>query len=73
MPTWGELLKELKTLQEAAAERPAEFGDQSPFDVQRRRYMRALNARTGRAVIVYGSGLSIMIPRGIPRIVKLIR
>jgi hypothetical protein len=55
MPTWGELLKELGELRESATLRPDEFAGQSPFDVLRRRYMRALNDRTGRAVIVYAT------------------
>ena len=55
MPTWGELLKELNDMRESAAERPLEFGGQSPHDVLRRRYLRELHKKTGRAVIVYAS------------------
>ncbi len=55
MPTWGELLQELKILQESAAERPEEFGGQSPFDVLRRKYLRALSKKTGRATIIYAT------------------
>lgn len=55
MPTWGELLKELNELGRRAAANPAEFGGQSPHDVLRRRYLRALNEKTGRAAIVYAT------------------
>lgn len=55
MPTWGELLQELKTLQESAAERPEEFGGQSAHDVLRRKYLRALSKKTGRATIIYAT------------------
>jgi hypothetical protein len=55
LPTWGELLRELAELRQAAAERPDEFQGQSPHDVLRRRYLRALNERTGRAAIVYAT------------------
>lgn len=55
MPTWGELLRELKTLQDRAAEHPDEFGGASPHDVLRRRYLRQLEELTGRAVLVYAT------------------
>lgn len=42
-------------LRAAVEERPLEFQGQSPHDVLRRRYLRALNERTGRAVIVYAT------------------
>jgi len=55
VPTWGELLKELKGLQETHTADPKAFGDQSPYDVLRRRYLKALSERTGRATIVYAT------------------
>lgn len=55
MPTWGELLKELGVLQANYAERPDEFGGQSPHDVLRRKYLRELSNLTGRATIVYAT------------------
>jgi hypothetical protein len=55
LPTWGELLKELKTLQESHEERPLEFGGASPHDVLRRKYLRELSKQTGRATVVYAT------------------
>jgi len=60
MPTWGEILKELVELQQAARAR-AERGEQpkpgdpSPFDDVRRTYLKALSQLTGRATIVYAT------------------
>ena len=51
MPTWGQQLKEL---QELAAAHPKTGPDEpSIVDILRRKYMKALADRTGRAVIVY--------------------
>ncbi len=55
MPTWGELLRELAALQEAQALNPPEPGGESAYDILRRKYMRQLSERTGRAVIVYAT------------------
>ena len=59
MPTWGELLLELGELQrrhQAAAEAgQLEVTAPSPFDILRRKYLKALAERTGRAVIVYAT------------------
>ncbi len=46
MPTWGEILKELQK-----AKAPESGGPD--FDGVRRRYLKALQQRTGRAVILY--------------------
>jgi len=59
LPTWGELLKELARLQQRAG-RAAQVGapapgTPSPHDQVRRKYLKALNDRTGRAVIVYAT------------------
>jgi hypothetical protein len=55
VPTWGELLRELAALQKQQALNPPEPGGESPYDLLRRKYMRALSERTGRAVIVYAT------------------
>ncbi len=58
MPTWGELLQELVQLQQLAArggDNPADIAKPQPHDLLRRKYLRALNERTGRAVIVYAT------------------
>lgn len=56
MPTWGELLKELKGLQEAQQQNPLVYGsDTSPHDILRRKYLRQLAKKTGRAAIVYAT------------------
>lgn len=59
MPTWGELLQELVDLQRraelAATVAPPKPGTPSPFDVLRRKYLKALSERTGRATIVYAT------------------
>lgn len=59
MPTWGELLKELADLQRraelaAGAVAPTP-GTPSPHDILRRKYLRVLSERTGRATIVYAT------------------
>lgn len=57
MPTWGELLKELRQLQLQLAEGPTPvLGSPSPHDVLRRRYLKRLHDSTGRAIITYYSG-----------------
>lgn len=55
MPTWGELLKELQELQDAQQQQPLRFGDASPFDILRRKYLRQLSKKTGRAAIIYAT------------------
>lgn len=55
MPTWGELLKELKGLQERHEANPQAFGSQSPTDLLRRKYLKALSESTNRATIVYAT------------------
>lgn len=59
MPTWGELLKELGELHRraelAATVAPPAPGTQSPYDLLRRKYLKALTDRTGRATIVYAT------------------
>lgn len=45
MPNWNELLEEIR-----------EDGAQSPFDRIRRKYLKLLQERTGRNVIIYYSG-----------------
>ncbi len=54
MPTWGEQLKELRVLKEAAADDP-QSGTSSPNDLLRRKYLKKLYEHTGRAVIFYGT------------------
>ncbi|HEV7162041.1 MAG TPA: hypothetical protein VGN25_02180 [Solirubrobacteraceae bacterium] len=57
MPTWGELLQELLVIrQEFAAAPPAGEGGPAPNDILRRKYVKRLSERTGRAVIIYYSG-----------------
>jgi len=60
VPTWGEQLHELGELQRqaqarAAQEGPPAPGSASPFDSLRRRHLKALSERTGRATIVYAT------------------
>ena len=55
MPTWGELLGELRILKEEAAAAPTPPGAPSPHDMLRRRYLKQLHEHTGRAVIFYGT------------------
>jgi hypothetical protein len=59
MPTWGELLQELADLQrqaQAAAASGALPPDAaSPHDILRRKYLKKLSERTGRATIVYAT------------------
>jgi hypothetical protein len=55
MPTWGQMLRELNQITREAKQNPLPE-DVSPQDVLRRRYLKALNQRTGRAVIVYATG-----------------
>lgn len=56
MPTWGELLAEIPGLAQQAEERNAS-GEATigALDLLRRKYMAALAASTGRAVIVYAT------------------
>jgi ATP-dependent protease ClpP protease subunit len=57
LPTWGELLKELTELQaQFAGGPPPNPTTPSPHDVLRRRYLKRLHEKTGRAVITYYSG-----------------
>lgn len=55
MPTWGEQLQELRKLKEEEARRSPTANEPSPNDKLRRRYLKALHAYTGRAVIFYGT------------------
>jgi len=59
VPTWGELLKELVQIQRrvelAATATPPAPGTPSPHDLLRRKYLKALSERTGRATIVYAT------------------
>jgi hypothetical protein len=60
MPTWGELLQELAKLQENAARQaqtlgPPTPGTPSPHDLLRRKYLKRLSQKTGRATIVYAT------------------
>ncbi len=55
MPTWGELLKELAQLQRASQAAGVTPGGPSPHDQLRRKYLKALSDRTGRATIVYAT------------------
>lgn len=50
MPTWSEILKELKV--ESAQ------GNSTPFDSVRRKYLSSLSAHTGRNVILYASAFT---------------
>lgn len=54
MPTWGELLTELKETQEQvqAGQFPP---NTSPFDLVRHKYIAAMSNITGRPVILYAS------------------
>lgn len=47
MPTWGDILHELKQAQDA--------GETSPFDRVRRQYLARLAAKTGRETILYAT------------------
>lgn len=51
MPTWGELLVELKALNASGQVPP----NTSAFDIVRRKYLAALRARTGRSAILYAT------------------
>lgn len=54
MPTWGELGEELRKIQERVAREPnPSIG---PFDILRRKYLKKLQERTGRATFLYYSG-----------------
>jgi hypothetical protein len=60
MPTWGELLQELARFQQSAAQQverlgPPPPGTPSPHDLLRRKYLKKLSERTGRATIVYAT------------------
>src|SRR5262249_51347989 len=46
MPTWGEILDELKAT-------PAGPGDVSPLDIVRRKYLKQLRDHTGRNAVLY--------------------
>lgn len=48
MPTWGQILEELKTTQSPQGQGP-------DFDGVRRKYLRLLHERTGRAVLLYST------------------
>lgn len=52
MPTWGEILQELKQLSQQKVQFP---GGASVFDFVRRKYLRAVALRTGRNVILYAT------------------
>ncbi|WP_419921764.1 hypothetical protein [Candidatus Poriferisodalis sp.] len=54
MPTWGEQIRELRDLKQAAHKSPKP-GDPSPHDLLRRKYLKALSKHTGRATIFYGT------------------
>ena len=57
MPTWGELLQELLVIrQQFVASPPTGEGGPAPNDVLRRKYVKQLSERTGRATILYYSG-----------------
>lgn len=55
MPTWGQLLQELNQLQEDTKGGARGPGDPTPWDILRRKYLKALADLTGRATIVYAS------------------
>jgi len=60
MPTWGQLLQEVNGLiadaqLEAQRKGPPPAGTPSPFDILRRKYLRALSDKTKRATIVYAA------------------
>lgn len=64
MPTWGQLLQELNALGAEAQGRAQALGlptgalppgEPSAFDLLRRKYLKQLSGRTGRAVIVYAT------------------
>lgn len=55
MSTWGEQLRELQQLKEAASKAPPALGGTSPHDALRRKYLKELTAHTGRATIVYAT------------------
>ena len=59
MPTWGALLQELVDLQrkhqEAAEKGLLPPNPSSPHDILRRKYLKELSQRTGRATVVYAS------------------
>ena len=54
MPTWGEQIRELRDLKQAADKSPRPGGP-SPHDLFRRKYFKALSEHTGRAAIFYGT------------------
>lgn len=65
MPTWGELLQELETINRAFQQQyapllmqgvPLPVGTPSPHDVLRRKYLAEFSKLTGRATIVYETG-----------------
>ena len=55
MSTWGEQLSELNGLKRAAAARPPRLGAPSPHDQLRRKYLKKLSDRTGRATVLYAT------------------
>jgi len=57
VPTWGQLLKELHDIAGQLSGGPPPLpGTPSPHDVLRRRYLKKLHDKTGRAIITYYSG-----------------
>lgn len=48
MPAWGQVQQEIQSL--------AQAGDRAPLDTVRRKYLAALQAKTGRTTIAYYSG-----------------
>ncbi|HTW42397.1 MAG TPA: hypothetical protein VMD79_08775 [Solirubrobacteraceae bacterium] len=57
MPTWGELLQELLSIrQQFNVAPPVGEGGPAPNDILRRKYVKRLSERTGRATILYYSG-----------------
>jgi ClpP class serine protease len=58
VPTWGELLRELREIAEEQASEQAPGAPPptaGPVDLLRHRYLKKLHAHTGRAVIVYAT------------------
>jgi len=47
MPTWGEILQELRGVMEKE--------DKPPFDIVRRKYLKKLSEYTGRDTILYAT------------------
>ena len=70
MPTWGEILGELKEVQQQiqAGQHPPGI---SPFDVVRRRYLADLAQLTGRSVILYASKWTQWSPDLSPELISI--